>query len=278
MAEPTSALTLRDLVIRVAEYLGIAYYGADGSEEAQVPENSHDLELCKRLVNDGIRMFIQDNAKWFWTRRLYTLTVDGTGLLATSVAADPGRYAMPQDFGGDAYGRWTFGDSQNVWPEVVTVPEHVIRQWRSVGTSQSGIPRYAAFRRIPASDMGVLEGRNRWEVIFYPDPGQEYTLLYPYRHSFTALSDLDEDRPPAGYEHDETIAAATLAKAELDRDDTEGARYKYYQRCLQNSMSIDMQSAPNTVGPNLDRGGLPLLNNRRQLGYSRPVSPVNYQT
>ena len=172
MSEPTSDMTFRDLVIRVAEYMGVAHYGPDGSGAAEVPEDAHDLELCKRLVNDGIRMFIQDNPKWFWTRRLFTLTVDGSGSLPNSVAGDPARYAMPQDFGGDAMGKWSFGDNQNVWPEIETIPEHVIRSWRSVGQTHTGIPRYAAFRRVPPDDMGTLLGRNRWEVIFYPDPGQ----------------------------------------------------------------------------------------------------------
>jgi hypothetical protein len=275
VAEPTGGLTFRELVVRVAEYLGVAYYGSDGTSEAQVPTDGHDLGLCKRLVNDGIRMFINDHHDWRWMRKLHTLTVTNSSS-PLQVAGDTGRYFMPEDFGGDARGHWTFGPDQNVWPEIITIDEVTIREWRSIHAgNQTGIPRYAAFRPLPDEDIPQGQ-RARWEVLFYPDPGQAYVVQLPYRHYFNNLVSLDADRQPAGFEHDETIKAAALAQAELDRDDTLGARGEYYKKCLENSKRIDLLSVPKTVGPNLDRSSRMQITKREDLGYSRPVLPPTY--
>jgi hypothetical protein len=64
MADPTLGLTFDDMRIRVAEYLGIAYYGSDGAGVAQLPIDTHDLDLVSRNVNDGYRRFLTDYEKW----------------------------------------------------------------------------------------------------------------------------------------------------------------------------------------------------------------------
>lgn len=64
MGDPSLALTFDDFRIRVAEYLGIAYLGADGTQAAQIPVDAHDLDLVTRIVNDGYRRFIGENPKW----------------------------------------------------------------------------------------------------------------------------------------------------------------------------------------------------------------------
>ena len=101
MTEPTSALTFDDLILVVAEQLGVAYYGADGTEAAQIPTDTYLLDRCKRYVQDGIRMFIADSppAGWRWQRPLASVdiwataglampTSDTGGNLATGVHAD----------------------------------------------------------------------------------------------------------------------------------------------------------------------------------------------
>lgn len=84
MAEPTSILTFRDLIIEVAIKLGVAYYGADGDGEPQVPQDVHDLHEVKRHVNNGIRMFMAAGPPngWRWARPTHSLT------LWASVAVD----------------------------------------------------------------------------------------------------------------------------------------------------------------------------------------------
>lgn len=65
-SEPTSALTFGDLILAVAEEMGVAYYGADGDELTQIPIDAHDLDKCKRIVNKGIRMFFNDAPPSGW--------------------------------------------------------------------------------------------------------------------------------------------------------------------------------------------------------------------
>ena len=68
--EPTGSLTFEDLIVEVALALGVAYYGTNGDEEPQIPQNTHDLAECKRYVNNGIRMFISNAPSngWRWLR------------------------------------------------------------------------------------------------------------------------------------------------------------------------------------------------------------------
>ena len=72
MSEPTVALTYQDLILVVAEQLGIAYYGPNGDQIAQIPVDAYELDRCKRFVQDGIRMFISDAPPdgWRWQRPL----------------------------------------------------------------------------------------------------------------------------------------------------------------------------------------------------------------
>jgi hypothetical protein len=61
MADPTLSMTFGDLIMRVAEFLGVADYSGGA---AAVPTDAHDLDLCKRYVNDGYRKFINANPRW----------------------------------------------------------------------------------------------------------------------------------------------------------------------------------------------------------------------
>lgn len=69
--EPSSALAFSDLITEVAYKIGCAYYGSDGQGEPQMPVDNHDLITCKRIVNNAIRMFINDGPKpngWSWLK------------------------------------------------------------------------------------------------------------------------------------------------------------------------------------------------------------------
>lgn len=73
-AEPSGASTMSNLVLRVAEKLGIAEYTSTGL--IHVPTDQFNLNLCKRYVNNGIRMFMADAPRkgWRWMRRIMTMT------------------------------------------------------------------------------------------------------------------------------------------------------------------------------------------------------------
>ncbi len=86
MSEPTSAYSMRDILTRVAVELGSAYYGSAGDEKAMPPvDDVHNLDLCIRIVNDGIKKFIGDApAKgWRWMRRVMAITFASTRVTGT---------------------------------------------------------------------------------------------------------------------------------------------------------------------------------------------------
>ncbi|MBW8002543.1 MAG: hypothetical protein FVQ80_11055 [Planctomycetes bacterium] len=89
MAEPTATLTIEDLVLRVAREAGMAYYGSDGQQEAMVPIDAHDIDLCRRIVNDGIRLFVKAAPAngWRWTRRLMRVQMGSTEVTGTADSA-----------------------------------------------------------------------------------------------------------------------------------------------------------------------------------------------
>jgi len=93
MAEPTSRLTFADLIQKVANKAGVAYFGANGDQSALVPVDAYNLGLCKNIVQDGIRMFISDAPKrgWCWQKRIMSVTLTATRITGTvdSVTVDP---------------------------------------------------------------------------------------------------------------------------------------------------------------------------------------------
>ncbi len=99
MSEPTGSLTFESLIIRIAEEAGVAFYGSSGQERPQVPIDAHNLYKCKKVVLDGIRMFISDAPEtgWRWMRRLASVTMTATRITGTvdSVSGTaPGTYTL----------------------------------------------------------------------------------------------------------------------------------------------------------------------------------------
>lgn len=86
MSEPTGSLTFESLVKRVAEEAGVASHGSSGQERVNVPIDEHDLDKCKEVVNDGIRMFIADAPPngWRWMRRIASVTMTATRITGTA--------------------------------------------------------------------------------------------------------------------------------------------------------------------------------------------------
>jgi len=64
--------------------MGTTSFGADGDEELQVPTDVQDLAEAKRMVNNAIRMFINDSppSGWRWTKPI------GSFELWSTVAVD----------------------------------------------------------------------------------------------------------------------------------------------------------------------------------------------
>ncbi|KKN05687.1 hypothetical protein LCGC14_1084860 [marine sediment metagenome] len=86
-AEPSNARTMSDLMLRVAEKLGIAEYRSTG--QLHIPVDQYNFNLCKRYINNGISMFMADSPPkgWRWMRRLMSVTF-ATRVTGTADAAD----------------------------------------------------------------------------------------------------------------------------------------------------------------------------------------------
>ena len=98
-AEPSNARTMSDLMLRVAEKLGIAEYRSTG--QLHIPVDQYNFNLCKRYITNGISMFMADSPRkgWRWMRRLCSVTfatrvagtadagTDATSLVDATLAA-----------------------------------------------------------------------------------------------------------------------------------------------------------------------------------------------
>jgi hypothetical protein len=90
MPEPTSALTIEGLILRIAREIGVAEYGSTGQGIATVPVEPHDLDMCRRIVYDGINTFIAASPLkgWRWMRRIMSVTMTATRVTGAADAAD----------------------------------------------------------------------------------------------------------------------------------------------------------------------------------------------
>lgn len=87
MSEPTSSLTFQDLILEVARYAGVGYYGATGDGAVQIPVDAHDLSECKRHVNNAIRMFVHAGPRpngWRWLQPTAAVTIWGNQSVSAS--------------------------------------------------------------------------------------------------------------------------------------------------------------------------------------------------
>lgn len=89
MSEPTSALSLYDMILRVAVAARVAYHGSDGQARAMVPVDEYEFQRCLDVVNDGIRFFISlaPETGWRWMSRTMKVTF-APAVTGTATAAD----------------------------------------------------------------------------------------------------------------------------------------------------------------------------------------------
>jgi hypothetical protein len=237
MADPTLSLSYDKLRIRVAEYLGIAYYGAAGDQAAQLPVDAGDLDTVSRLVNDGYDRFIGENEKWNFLSVPLTLT-----FLTGTVSADNARYYLPDDFYGILLSRFTY-PAAGPRITIENIDEQRIRELQA-GASVTGYPSVVAVRAINTTASTTAQ---RWEAIFWPTPQTALTVTGMYKRYPAALS-ASGDTSIAGFQHDRTVLAACIAAAELQKNDEQGPREAFYQQMLQRSLRLDKRASPVSLG------------------------------
>lgn len=99
----------------------------------------------------------------------------------------------------------------------------------------SGTPEEYALRVVTPI---IAESGIQWEMLLYPTPDADVTLLYPYSIEPPMISE-DNEIPYGGAVYGDTILEACLAAAEATLVDTEGIHTKRFAECLVTSIRID---------------------------------------
>lgn len=178
MAEPTSAYSLYDLMLRVAKAASVAYHGTTGQSRHLVPIDEFDFENCLQIVNDGIKFFIASAPPngWRWMNRMATVTFDADGTGSDNINSDAARYQLSDDFQGEVTGPITYAADSNR-TRIQWTSEANIRRKREASIID-GYPMFAAVR--------PYTGR-RWELIVDPSPSAADTVTFPYRAGFAEM-------------------------------------------------------------------------------------------
>jgi hypothetical protein len=247
MANPTLSLTFADHLIRVAEFLGIVEYDSD-TGVAIVPTDAHNLDVCKRLVNDGWRRFYNSQPKWNWMRPRFSIIFNPDGTTegsSTVIDGDDARYYMPDGFYGHVIGQITYdGSNPQVGITLVPTTDSHIRQLYAANGNTTGIPSLSSFR--PLNE----KGKQQWEMVVWPRPAGAYTILGTIRIYPNKMTE-STDRPNAGFEFDEAIQAACLYEAELQREDnSRGPKKDQWDDALVRAIRLDTRTAPRNLGYN----------------------------
>ena len=265
MAEPSLALTFGDMILRVAEFLGISAYASSGAGAAGIPTDAHDLDLCERIVNDGYRRFCTSH-RWQWMTPTFSITFDPDG--TSDATIDDGtdqipraaRYYLPDGFTGHFMTWFTYGrNGPRVRVDQVT-EVHIRTLYAASGTT-TGDPWLAAILPLRL-DRSPAEFHRKWQVIFYPAPDSTETVTARARLFPNKLVSTN-DRHIAGFQHDEAVLAACMAEADLQRRDGRHSKLDVFAETLAKSIAIDGDGTPTYAGYNADYSD----------GYPRAIRP-----
>lgn len=272
MSEPSLALTFDDFCMRVSEVLGVAYYGASGTSAAAAPTDTHDLDLVKRLVNDGWRRFVTSHPRshWEWQTPVIALAFDSAGTAEHTVAGSndgiprAARYYMPDGFYGDLLSPFTYSTT-GPGGQITRASEQDIRRMFSGGTS-TGDPEYFAVRPVP-TEVSTSDSTRKWEVIFYPAPSSDESVyarvrLFPNRMIQTT------DRHAAGFQFDNAVLAACRAEAEIQRNGVPGVYAMEWEKELQKALAMDARTGQKKLGYNGDWSDMRVTRTRPYDGVS----------
>lgn len=234
MSESTISLTFDDLLQVVGRYLG---YGASSSTYSTAQKTR-----IGEIINSGYRRFITPPVldgettihEWsFLTITTTIATVDGDG-----------ETDLPDDFGG-LIGDFTWGTGYMRAP-ITVVADAKMRDLRT-GNTQSGYPLYVAIRNKTFDQTAAGQ---RFELAWWPEPDDAYTLGYTYSALYRKL-DSTYLYPLGGAYHAETIRAACLSVAEEEDNDVIGAKNAIWKERLRASIASDRQRmTPDYLGYN----------------------------
>lgn len=193
-------MTLRDMIIRVAQAVGVASYGSGNDNTAGVPSDPNTLALVIQAINDGRAAFYAESSKlspsvepgvWQFMRPVYELTLSPDGTGPFNIGGDSARYRMPQHLAGPSTNTVVCRGAGGGSRPLVTSMDRV-RASHAASPSSRGIPSMIAFGHLaPApGDVGTP-----LELRVFPSPSEAFVLEVPMRLAWVELRDLQEVEP-----------------------------------------------------------------------------------
>lgn len=245
-----SSMTFSEMIIELADDVGLASHGADGRSAAGLPDNPADLAKVKKFVNKGYRAFLGEDPKWTFCRSTFTLVLYPAGDGPDNVDGDAARYRLPSYLRGMPATTPTYTDQLSRVTHCL--PRDVATVLRHIQTEEAtGVPRIYAVRPIPGPDGKTSHVDTLHEMLFYPTPDVQYTLEMQVRVHPYNLVDVDLERHVAGPEHDRAImAAARLAWLEAFSEDAgeKAEALQTYTKLLENAKAVDRELRPRNLG------------------------------
>lgn len=195
--------TLEQLIIELADAVGMATLGTGTDNSAVVPTDPNTLDQLTRAVNRGYRSFLAANPRWTFLERVVQLTLSEDGTAGNCIDSDPGRYALPSYISGNPKGDWTFVDTISNRSCIIATDQHMLRKLRDRDPNTSGVPSYGCVRPMSPAPGGVQKAA-RHELVVYPKPDDDYVIQAEFRIEAHELVNLT-DRHIAGAAHDMAI-------------------------------------------------------------------------
>lgn len=189
-----------------------------------------DLTEVKDWVNDGYLRFLSD-FNWSFMTPNTTL----------SVTSDSSSTTLPSNFE-EMDSDFTFSADVSYARIRPTTIENILNMRANADTNS--IPKWYA---IDAVTFDETAGQ-RWQVLFYPTAGSNYTLTYSYRVQPDKMTN-DDDYPLGGSRHNMTILQAAYMIAEQRAGGVAGAQTQIYEKMmLPRSISRDLRNMPASLG------------------------------
>jgi hypothetical protein len=250
-------LSFEQMIVRVAEAVGVADYPDGTDNRATIPSDPNTLALVKDAINDGRAAFYAEDSKlkpsgdpgvWQFLRPhvSVTLSTDGTGPACIRGAAY--RYKLDAGLAGPSSNQiiCELPDGASGGHPVTVTSIDRVRASRAGSPSQTGRPQFAAFAPL---DAGQFDLSPRVELQVFPTPDQAYILQIPMRRQWAPLGDLN-DYEPSQYPHT-VMAFATFELVKggnipsgPDRDAAATERDDWLRR----ARIVESQLSPRTGG------------------------------
>lgn len=252
MFSPDASFTFQDLILRVAENVGLPYYPDQADNRAQIPVDPHNLDIVKRAINDGSDNVLRAYPHWTWASMPFEFTLYPDGDGPQNLEEDAGRYLLPWCVSGNPQDGWVYA-SDGISGVIVPTSRETVFAMRAADPDASGTPTMACVTAI--QNPGKIKNqRQSFQVVFWPKPSQSMTVSATFRYMPRPMVELGE-RHPAGAIHQQTFVDAGTA-AFWNRPSSDQKQAEYWQqrsdKSIAQSILLDQQNTPKNIGQFFD--------------------------